>query len=315
MKTTSSSSQRGELSLPTGAKLTEAERLYDAFQTRVQWQYLDVAALIEGAMPPSATLAEQLVALDVLKSWLDSFRPLPAAVGAELKQLYTVRLTYHSNALEGNILSQHETEMVLSHGMTIGGKTVIEHLEVIGHRDAMQYMEELAAQSTPMGKWEIRNLHNLILSPVDSASGLNQMGQSGTSHSGEAGRYRTLDVRAAGTEHIYPPHYQVPEMMAEFASWIASDDAQALHPVEYATQVHYRLVSIHPFRDGNGRAGRLLMNMFLMRAGYPIAVITNARRAQYLAALIYQKRRKTPCFSYGDISRAKRSSTCRCNSC
>lgn len=229
-------------------------------------------ALIEAALPAG----EGLAALDTLKSWLDSFRPLPPAVVAELKQLYTVRLTYHSNAIEGNTLTQHETEMVLSHGITIGGKTLVEHLEVIGHRDAMQYMEELAAQNTPVGEWEIKNLHSLILLPVDGATGTS-----------EAGHYRNLDVRTAGTEHVYPPHYQVPELMAEFAAWIASPEVQTLHPIEFASQAHFRVVSIHPFRDGNGRAGRLLMNLFLVRAGYPIAVITNARRAEYIEALVY----------------------------
>lgn len=250
----------------------DAAALYDAFITTVRERASRPELLIEAALPPG----EDLATLDILKSWLDSFRPLPPTVVAELQQLYTVRLTYHSNALEGNTLSQHETEMVLSHGVTIGGKTVIEHLEVIGHRDAMRHMEELATHHMPVGEWEIKNLHSLILLPVDGASGTN-----------EAGRYRTLDVRAAGTEHVYPPHYEVPELMAEFAAWIASDEAQALHPVELATQVHYRLVSIHPFRDGNGRTGRLLMNLFLLRAGYPIAVITNARRAAYLDALVY----------------------------
>lgn len=251
---------------------SDAPALYDAFVEAARRGISEPASLIEAALPEG----EGIAALDTLKSWLDSFRPLPPAVVAELKQLYTVRLTYHSNAIEGNTLTQHETEMVLSHGITIGGKTLVEHLEVIGHRDAMEYMEELAAGSTPVGEWEIKNLHSLILRPVDQTSGQN-----------EAGRYRNLDVRAAGTEHVYPPHYQVPALMAEFAAWIASPAAQSLHPIEFASQTHYRLVSIHPFRDGNGRAGRLLMNLFLVRAGYPIAVITNARRAIYIEALVY----------------------------
>jgi Fic family protein len=174
--------------------------------------------------------------------------------------------------------------MVLSHGVTEGGKTLVEHLEVIGHRDPMEYMEQMAgastspgpSTSTSTGEWEIRNLHSLILQPVDRATG-NQ----------DAGRYRALDMRAAGTEHVYPPHYQVPELMAEFVAWIASERTQALHTIEFASRAHFRFVSIHPFRDGNGRAGRLLMNLLLLRAGYPIAVITNARRAEYIEALVY----------------------------
>ena len=266
-----------EPSLPATAAL-----LYDEYQTLLQKhhtsQSMTAADLLETliAPPPGADLPEQLRQVAILKSWLDSFRPLPRAVVAELRQLYTVRLTYNSNAIEGNTLTQSETEMVLSHGVTIGGKTLVEHLEVIGHRDAMEYMEELAGQETPIGEWEIRSLHSLIV------RGLDQM--AGTS---EAGKYRTLDVRAAGTEHIYPPHFQLPELMENFIRWLNAETAKAMPPPCYAAEAHYRLVSIHPFRDGNGRTARLLMNLLLLRAGYTLAVIPNTQRARYLEALVY----------------------------
>ena len=247
-----------------------AETLYDEFQTLVRGGG-GVAALIEAALPDGDPFAQ----LATLKSWLDAFRPLPPAIVEELRNFYTVSLTYHSNAIEGNTLTQNETEMVLSQGVTVGGKTLVEHLEVIGHRDAMAYMEELARLETPIGEREIKDLHSLILGPVDGTTG----------HS-EAGRYRTLDVRAAGTGHIYPAHYRVPELMSAFATWLNAPAARALAPVEYASRAHFRFVSIHPFRDGNGRAGRLLMNLCLLRAGYPITVITNAQRADYINALI-----------------------------
>ena len=244
--------------------------LYDEFQLLVR-SGAGVGELIASALP-----ADDLFdPLATLKSWLDSFRPLPPAIVEELRNFYTVSLTYHSNAIEGNTLTQNETEMVLSQGVTVGGKTLVEHLEVIGHRDAMAYMEELARLETPIGEREIKDLHSLILGPVD-----------GTTGNREAGRYRTLDVRAAGTGHIYPAHYRVPELMRAFAIWLNSSAARALSPVEYASQAHFRFVSIHPFRDGNGRAGRLLMNLCLLRAGYPITVITNAQRAEYINALI-----------------------------
>lgn len=149
-------------------------------------------------------------------------------------------------------------------------------------------MEELAQVETSIGEREIKDLHSLILRPVDQATGHN-----------EAGQYRTLDARAAGTGHTYPPHYQMRELMEEFAAWLNSDAAKALHPVQYASEAHFRFVSIHPFRDGNGRAGRLLMNLCLLRAGYPITVITNARRAEYIDALTYGQ-------SHNDASRLMR---------
>lgn len=256
---------------------TAAEEHYDAFQKLLKERPTNVTSLIAARLPLRlpATVSEWLAHLTTLKSLLDSFRPLPSAVVEELQQYYKVSLTYNSNAIEGNTLSRHETEMVLSHGVTIGGKTLVEHLEVIGHRDAMDYMESLAEENTPLGEWEIKSLHSLILAPVDKATGGN-----------EAGRYRTLDVRAAGTGYIYPPHYQVPDLMGEFVAWLASPQAKTLHPVEYSALAHYKFVTIHPFRDGNGRAARLLMNLLLLRAGYPITVLTNEQRAEYIESLV-----------------------------
>lgn len=260
-----------------------AEDPYNAFQKELRRRTGGVTTWIEAALPSltgERSLEARLEELDTLKSWLDSFRPLPPGVAAELQKFYTVNLTYHSNAIEGNTLTQSETELVLSHGITIGGKSLVEHLEVIGHRDAMAYMEVLAQNEVAIGEREIKELHSLILLPIASTS-------VSTSTSVEAGAYRTLDVRAAGTGYVYPPHYQVRELMDVFASWLASEAAKDLHPVAFASEAHYRLVTIHPFRDGNGRTARLLMNLCLLRAGYPITVIDNAQRALYISALAW----------------------------
>ncbi|MBE9078524.1 Fic family protein [Romeria aff. gracilis LEGE 07310] len=212
-----------------------------------------------------------LAQIDRMKGWLDSFRPLSPTALTELKQRYDVQFTYNSNAIEGNTLTQSETELVLSKGITIGGKTLIEHLEVIGHKEAIDYIETLAQSETQIGEWEIRQIHSLVMRRISPM---------------EAGRYRQLDVKAAGTEHVYPPHYQLSELMAEFTQWLAAS-SENLHPIEYAAEAHYRLVSIHPFRDGNGRTGRLLMNLLLLRAGFPIVVISNQQRVAYIEALVY----------------------------
>ncbi len=162
----------------------EAAALYDKFLERLQRERTDVAAWIERAVPFGLELGEQLARLDELKAWLDAFRPLPREVVEELRHFYAVRLTFHSNALQGNTLSQRETELVLSHGITIGGHSLVEHLEVIGHRDAMVYLEKLARDQTPIGAREVKDLHALIVRPSESATGQN-----------EAGRFRSLDVR------------------------------------------------------------------------------------------------------------------------
>lgn len=225
------------------------------------WQWFTARS-----MPVHATLQQ----VSQLKTWLDTFRPLPHTVVSELRQRYLVRFTYHSNAIEGNTLTQSETELVLTTGITIGGKTLREHLEVIGHQEAMTYIEGLAQQSTPIREWEIRQIHNLILRKIEPE---------------EAGKYRSLDVQAAGTGYLYPPHYLLADLMADFVRWLESKTAQQLHPVFYAAEAHYRFVSIHPFRDGNGRTGRLLMNLLLLRSGYPIVIISAQNRQQYIDSL------------------------------
>jgi Fic family protein len=219
----------------------------------------------------------KLERIDKLKAWLDGFIPFDSTLVAELKKLYDVRFTYNSNAIEGNTLTQSETELVLTKGITVGGKTLDEHLEVIGHKEAIDYIENLAQRDTEIHEWEIKQIHNLILRKINPE---------------EAGSYRTLDVMAAGTNYRYPAHYLLSQLMGDFASWLNSESALRLHPVEYATMAHYRFVSIHPFRDGNGRSARLLMNLLLIRAGYPIVVINNQIRNDYINALAYGQQNK-----------------------
>jgi Fic family protein len=245
------------------------EKLLAYLKRHHVWQVEDVIWrwLATHPMPPT----EFLQHIDQLKNWLDAFRPLNPNVVAELRRRYTVRFTHHSNALEGNTLTQSETELVLTTGITIGGKTLREHLEVIGHKDAITYIETLAQQATTIGDWEIRQIHNLILRRIDPD---------------EAGKYRTLDVQAAGTGYVYPPHYLLSDLMTEFITWLNSDLAQNLHPVIYAAEAHYRFVSIHPFQDGNGRTGRLLMNLLLLRLGYPVVIISTQNRQRYIETLV-----------------------------
>lgn len=158
----------------------------------------------------------------------------------------------------------------MSNGITIGGKTLREHLEVIGHKDAIDYIETLAQQNVSIGEWEIKQMHNLIVRAIAPT---------------EAGRYRQLDVKAAGTDYVYPPHYLMPDMMQQFVEWLNSESIHSLHPHAHAAEAHFRFVTIHPFRDGNGRTGRLLMNLLLLRSGYPIIVISNQIRQAYIEAI------------------------------
>ena len=251
------------------------EQLYDEFLARlislhIHQREFNIDCLIERYFSMSSL--SKFEQLDRLKGWLDSFRPLSPVIVEELKKLYDVQFTYNSNAIEGNTLTQSETELVLSKGITVGGKTLIEHLEVIGHKDAIDYVESLSQQKQALGEWEIKQIHNLILRKIAPE---------------EAGKYRQLDVKAAGTNYLYPAHYLISQLMNDFINWLNSETAQNLHPVEYATVAHYRFVSIHPFRDGNGRTGRLLMNLLLLRAGYPIVIISNQQQNNYINAIAY----------------------------
>ena len=205
--------------------------------------------------------------IDRLKSQLDALRPLPDVLLENLRELYDVRLTYHSTAIEGNTLTQSETQIVLEKGITIGGKSLKDHLEVINHASAIDYIRDLAQTDNAIGEWEIRQLHGLVC-----------RGETG------AGAYRSVNVMAAGSEHRYPDAVMVPNLMTEFVEWMMT--STALHPIAFASEVHYRFVTIHPFTDGNGRTARLLMNLILLRSGYPIAVIKTQHRSAYIDAIM-----------------------------
>ncbi len=203
--------------------------------------------------------------IDHLKATLDAYRPLPEAVVKNLHGDLVLRWTYNSNAIEGNTLTLMETKVVLE-GITIGGKSLREHFEAINHRDAILFVEELVQQQQTLSEWDIRNIHHLILKNIDEQN---------------AGRYRSLNVLISGATHTPPDHFLVPEQMAAFISSLDKN----LHPVERAARVHVDFVGIHPFVDGNGRTSRLLMNLELMKAGFPPVVIPVELRLRYYQAL------------------------------
>lgn len=212
-----------------------------------------------------------MVTLDELTrahAWLNQLRPLPAQVLGELNHRYEVDLAHHSTAIEGNTLTKSETQIVIEKGITIAGKPLIDHLEVVGHKEALDFVIELAKSSSPVSEWDVRGIHSLVMK-----------GQA-QDHSGA---WRRLDVKAAGTDYSYPSHLKVPDLMAEFIDWMSGP--VNLHPVCFASEAHLRFVTIHPFQDGNGRLGRLLLNLLLLKSGYPIAVIQLQQRPAYIAAL------------------------------
>ena len=206
-----------------------------------------------------------LFRIDEGKRLIDKFRPLPPSVLSRLKQQLTLEWTYNSNAIEGNTLTLKETIVVLETGLTIGNKSLKEHLEVINHQEAISFVEELADSTTEITERNIREVHGLVLKDLDPKY---------------SGKYRDIQVRITGAEHVPPDPVHVPALMSEFCETKLIDNK--IHPVEHAAIAHLDLVGIHPFVDGNGRTSRLLMNLILMRRGYfPAVILKNDRKRYY----------------------------------
>ena len=201
------------------------------------------------------------------KAELDRLRPLSARSTLELDRWYDVEITYTSNALEGNTLTRTETAVVLEKGITVSGKPLRDHLEATGHLAAMEYVRELAKAAEPIREIDIRNIHQLIMQRVDPD---------------EAGSYSTHQRLLTGSTFVPPSPAELLPLMAEFTAWLAST---ALTPLTAFT-AHERFVTIHPFSDGNGRTGRLLMNLLLLKAGFPPISIPPELRVAYLDALV-----------------------------
>lgn len=213
------------------------------------------------------SLENKLASLSTDKAWLDSIRPLPPHTAASLREKLWLEWTYNSNAIEGNTLTLRETKVVLE-GITVGGKSFIEHCEAINHNEAIRYVEDLVINQEPLSEWQIKSIQGLILKGIDD---------------NEAGRYRRENVVISGASTIPPDFLHLDEAMHGLISWYEA--STSLHPVQRIAELHTRFVEIHPFVDGNGRTGRLLMNLELMKSGFPPAVIRKEDRLSYYDAL------------------------------
>ena len=205
--------------------------------------------------------------IDNLKQQLDNLRPLPANTVRTLHEQQVLEWTYHSNAIEGNTLTLKETKVVLE-GITIGGKSLREHFEVINHKEAIDYVEAIVQGHEILSEWQIKAIHHLVLKNIDNQN---------------AGVYRQENVLIAGAEHRPPNFLKVPEQMAALMAWY--EQTADLHAIECAARLHVDFVSIHPFSDGNGRTSRLLMNFELMRRGFLPVIIPVETRLNYYNAL------------------------------
>lgn len=205
-----------------------------------------------------------LAQIDHLKQKISQLRPLSASEVQRLREEFIIESSYNSNAIEGNTITLRETVLILKEGMTIAEKPIREHLDIIGFKDAFNYIYELVANNEPLTERAIKDIHSLVL----------------MSNAENRGVYRKIPVRILGVENEPTPPYLIAEEMAILIVKY-QQKLTALHPLEAISWLHLAFESIHPFIDGNGRTGRLLLNFELLKQGYLPVDIKFTDRAKY----------------------------------
>ena len=233
-----------------------------AFQEGRGWKIpMDVVKPSDGRFKSTESLLERI---DRKKAELDTMRPLTAGEVARLTEEFTVEYTYNSNAIEGNTLTLRETDMVLR-GLTIDQKPLKDHMEAVGHKEAFDYVRELVQEKAPMSERVIQQIHYLVLADKKDDRGV----------------YRRVPVHIMGAQHEPVQPYLIRPMMEQLlADFAASQE----HIVTKLARFHIEFEGIHPFIDGNGRTGRMLVNLELMKAGYPPIDIKFTDRMAYYDA-------------------------------
>jgi Fic family protein len=209
--------------------------------------------------------------LDEKLAKLKKLRPIAPTLLQKLKERFQIEMTYNSNAIEGNTLTLNETYWVFQEGITVKGKSLREHLEVKDHKKALERLYQLVESPTPIRISEsvVKDLHHAVVELSEESS--------------DQG-YRKTKVLISGSKHTPIPHEEISSAMKSMLRW-ADDRSPDLHAIEFAAILHHRFVHIHPFLDGNGRTARLLMNLMLMKEGYPLVIILKNDRMKYYRAL------------------------------
>jgi Fic family protein/DNA-binding XRE family transcriptional regulator len=218
----------------------------------------------------SKNLQNILDEIDALKIKLNQFRQFDSF---RIAQALELEYTFESNRIEGNTLTLRETDLVINEGLTISGKSMREHLEAINHVEAIGYIKQLMERNFPFNERELLSVHNLILRGIIPE---------------DAGRYRRVQVMIKGSSHMPPQPFIVAKEMEDYFIWFEENKSK-IHPVILAAEMHERLVTIHPFIDGNGRTSRLIMNLILLQNGYVIANI----KGDYETRMNYYKTLET----------------------
>ncbi|MCL2028127.1 MAG: Fic family protein [Bacteroidales bacterium] len=209
---------------------------------------------------------------DMLRNRLQAIRPLPVDALNKIKSSLEMEYTYESNRIEGNTLTLQETALVVNEGVTIGGKSMREHLEAVNHAQAVEFIKDIARSDIAIDEHIIKEIHALILHGINKE---------------QAGKYRDVPVMIVGSKHMPPQPYLIAPQMEQFIRDYQAMQANGDHPVMIAAFLHNELVKIHPFIDGNGRTSRLLMNLYLLSNGYTITTLKgdNEAKQTYYKAL------------------------------
>ena len=221
----------------------------------------DAKKPLDARKKAKSTLLEEIAKKKIL---LDNMRPLTTGEIEALNEAFMVEYTYNSNAIEGNTLTLRETDMVLR-GLTIDQKPLKDHLEAVGHKEAYYFVLDLVQNKTPLSQSLIKQIHSFVLADKPR----------------DKGEYRRVPVRILGASHLPPQPYAIEPKMTELLLEYAEDNRNI---VEKLADFHIRFEAIHPFIDGNGRTGRLLINLELMKEGYPPIDIKFADRKRYYDA-------------------------------
>lgn len=233
-----------------------------AYQEGRSWKIpADAKKPVDGRYKSKESILQQI---DRKKIELDGRRPLTAGEVERLNEEFIVEYTYNSNAIEGNTLTLRETDLVLR-GLTIDKKPLKDHMEAVGHKEAFEFVSELVKNNVPISESVIKQIHYLVLADKKEDRGV----------------YRRVPVRIMGAQHEpVQPYLIVPKMEELLRTFAESTE----HIVTKLARFHIEFEGIHPFIDGNGRTGRLLINLELMKAGYPPIDIKFTDRITYYNA-------------------------------
>jgi Fic family protein len=237
-------------------------------------------------IPETPKLNKLLQIIDDFKLQIDRQKPLQPTLMFTIQEKLRVEWTYNSNAIEGSTLTRGETLFFLQEGLTVEGKPFKDFLDARNHAQAIDYLHQVIKEARPITPGLIKEINALLLLGVTHTDAMTETGEK-VKKPATPGQYKRLPnhvLPADGTIHHYTEPLQVPDEMEKLCQWI-QDHFATQHALMIGAIAHYNLVRVHPFDDGNGRGARILMNLILIKKGYPPAIVKQEQRRRYLSSL------------------------------